>query len=398
MSTNLVYLATYPPRRCGIATFTRDLRSAIGGGRVLALGPTDGSDFAALPIDPPEVMAYLLRHQPSDYRHAAIAIDGAMADAVSLQHEYGIYGGPDGANVIAFAERLRTPLVTTLHTVLSEPTDSQRGIVRDLGALSAALVVMSETAAGLLARRYDVDPEVVHVIPHGVPDLPRVDPDERKPEFSLDGRRVVLSFGLIGPGKGYEAVVEAMASVAEAVPDATYVILGSTHPDLVRREGERYRELLQRRAEDLGIADRVRFEDRFVGRAELARWLQAADVFVTPYPNLDQIVSGTLSYAMGAGLAIVSTPYLYARELLAGGRGVLVPPASPGALAEQLSALLLDPDRREMVAARAYARGRQMTWPTVGAAYRDLVDSVRVRPEQPALRVADRAGEAAHVA
>ena len=343
-------------------------------------------------------MAFLLGHDPADYRHAAIAIDGLDTGVVSLQHEYGIYGGPDGANVLAFTDRLRTPLVTTLHTVLPEPGERQQAIVRELGRRSEAMVVMSETAAGLLDRRYDVDPARVRVIPHGVPDLARVDPELVKPELGLAGHRVVLSFGLIGPGKGYEAAVEAMADVARRVPDALYVILGTTHPDLVRREGERYRDSLRERAEALGIADRIRFEDRFVGRAELARWLQAADVFVTPYPNLGQIVSGTLSYAMGAGLAIVSTPYLYARELLAGGRGLLVPPASPEALAESLSALLLDPDRREAIAGRAYARGREMTWPTVGAAYRDLFDEVAGGPVEPRSRRWERAGEAAHVA
>jgi glycosyltransferase involved in cell wall biosynthesis len=397
MSRPIIFLSTYPPRRCGIATFTQDLRSAVGSGRVYALGPLDGGPPETGPFDPPEVMAFLLNHDQAAYRHAAIAIDGLDPAAVSLQHEFGIYGGPDGANALAFAERLRAPLVTTLHTVLSEPTSRQREVIRELGRSSSAMVVMSDTAAGLLARRYDVDPEVIRVIPHGVPDLRRVDPAVRKAEFGLDGRPVVLSFGLVGPGKGYETVIEAMASVGDAVPGAQYVILGSTHPDLLRREGERYRDSLRTRADDLGIADRIRFEDRFVGHAELARWLQAADVFVTPYPNLDQIVSGTLSYALGAGLAIVSTPYLYAREVLAGGRGVLVPPASPEALAESLSALLLDPERREAYASRAYERGRSMTWQTVGAAYRALFEDVAADRARPA-RPATRAGEAAHVA
>ena len=384
MSSNVVYLSTYPPRRCGIATFTRDLRSAIGGGKVYAVGPTAG-EREARQIDSPEVIASLLGHDPSDFRRAAIAIDGLGANAVLLQHEYGIYGGPDGANVLVLAERLATPLVTTLHTVLAQPSARQRGIVRELGSASAAMVVMSETAAGLLARQYDVDPATVHVVPHGVPDLPRVDSNRRKPEFGLAGARVVLSFGLLGPGKGYEAVIEAMGAVRDQVPDAVYVILGATHPDLVRRDGEAYRESLQELAADLGVSDRVRFENRFVGRSELGRWLQAADLFVTPYPNLDLIVSGTLAYAMGAGLPIFSTPYLYARELLAGGRGVLVPPASPAALAEQIVGLLLDPDRRAEIARRAYARGRRMTWTTVGAAYRNLIEGVGgVAPRVPA--------------
>ena len=256
MSRSIVYLSTYPPRRCGIATFTRDLRAAVGGGRVYALGPTDGGSPENGHTDPPEVMAFLLGHDAADYRHAAIAIDGLDTGVVSLQHEYGIYGGPDGANVLAFTDRLRTPLVTTLHTVLPEPGERQQAIVRELGRRSEAMVVMSETAAGLLDRRYDVDPARVRVIPHGVPDLARVDPELVKPELGLAGHRVVLSFGLIGPGKGYEAAVEAMADVAGRVPDALYVILGTTHPDLVRREGERYRDSLRERAEALGIADR----------------------------------------------------------------------------------------------------------------------------------------------
>jgi glycosyltransferase involved in cell wall biosynthesis len=397
MSSNVVYLSTYPPRRCGIATFTRDLRSAIGGGKVYAVGPTAGGPDVGQ-NDPPEVMASLLGHDPSDFRRAAIAIDGVGADAVLIQHEYGIYGGPDGANVLGLAERQLTPLITTLHTVLSDPSERQRGIVQDLAAASDAVVVMSETAAGLLARRYAVDPASVNVIPHGVPDLPRVDSGLRKPEFGLAGTQVVLSFGLLGPGKGYEAVVEAMGAARDRVPDAVYVILGATHPDLVRREGERYRESLQDLAAELGVSDRVRFEDRFVGRAELGRWLQAADLFVTPYPNLDQIVSGTLSYAMGAGLPIISTPYLYARELLAGGRGVLVPPASPDALAEQIVGLLLDPDQRAAIARRAYAQGRQMTWPTVGAAYGALIDAVAGGPPRAQAGARERAAEAARVA
>ena len=216
MSRSIVYLSTYPPRRCGIATFTHDLRAAVGGGRVYALGPTDGGPPEIGHTDPPEVMAFLLGHDAAHYRHAAIAIDGLDTGVVSLQHEYGIYGGPDGANVLAFADRLRTPLVTTLHTVLPEPGERQQTIVRELGRRSEAMVVMSETAAGLLDRRYDVDPARVRVIPHGVPDLARVDPELVKPELGLAGHRVVLSFGLIGPGKGYEAVVEAMADVARA--------------------------------------------------------------------------------------------------------------------------------------------------------------------------------------
>jgi len=377
LEPRIVYLATYPPRRCGIASFTHDLRAAVGGdGRVFALDPADGSAPEHAGIEPPEVMAFLGGHTPADYRRAAIAIDGAGADIVSLQHEYGIYGGPDGEHVLAFADRLQAPIVPTLHTILTQPSERQRMILERLCARAEAVVVMSRTAAELLVDRYDVDAGLVRVIPHGVPDLARTEPEVRKQQLGLGDRPTILSFGLIGPGKGYELVIEALAGVADAVPDARYIILGTTHPDLLRREGERYRDSLRERAERLGVLDHVRFEDQYLGRSELVRWLQAADVFVTPYPNLDQITSGTLSYAMAAGLPVVSTPYLHAREMLAGDRGVLVEPGSPDAMAEALAALLRDPNLRRFYATRAYAHGRRMTWPIVGAAYRALFAEV----------------------
>jgi glycosyltransferase involved in cell wall biosynthesis len=377
----IAYLATYPPRRCGIASFTQDLRTAVGtGGAVFALGPLEGDLDGPAPIAP-EVRAVLRDHEPSDYRRFAVAIDGSGGDVVSIQHEYGIYGGPDGLNLLHLVDRLEAPLVTTFHTVLTNPTDRQRAIVRELGARSEASVVMSDTAARLLAGEYDVDPTRIRTIPHGVPDLPRIDPELRKPGFGLAGRSTILSFGLVGPGKGYELVIEAMAAVRRLVPEALYVVLGATHPELLRREGEAYRDGLRRRVVDLGLEDHVRFEDRFVGRSELGRWLQASNVFVTPYPNLDQIVSGTLSYAIGAGLPVVSTPYLYAREVLAGGRGVLVPAGSVEALADALAGVLGDPAWRAELATRAYAHGRRMTWPRVGLAYRDLFAGV-ARPTE----------------
>ncbi len=231
---------------------------------------------------------------------------------------------------------------------------------------------MSKSAADLLAGRYDVDPGRIRVIPHGVPDLAPVDPAVRKPEFGLDDRPTVLSFGLVGPGKGYELAIEAMAVVRESIPDALYVILGATHPDLIRREGERYRDELRARVRSLDLGGHVRFVDRFVGRVELGRWLQASDVIVTPYPNVDQIVSGTLSYAVGAGRAVVSTPYAYARELLADGRGSLVPAGSPDALATAIAELLGDPGQASGDGPAGVCLRRAMTWPTVGAAYLEL--------------------------
>ncbi len=369
MDLHLAFVATYPPRRCGIATFTRDLRGAVGGGEVAVLHPPDQPDLYPL-----EVRQRIRREVARDYRSAAQAMREAGVDVVSLQHEYGIYGGPDGAHALELAAALRRldiPTVATLHTILARPTASQRRILQELARQASGVVVMSGSAAELLTERYGVARGAVRVIPHGVPDFPRGRPEAAKQELGLGGRHVVLSFGLIGPGKGYELAVEAMVPVAARHPEARYVILGATHPELLRREGEAYRERLQARIRALALEEHVHLVDRYVGTPELARWLQAADVFLTPYPNLEQIVSGTLSYALGAGKAIVSTPYTYAREALAEGRGLLVPPAAPHALSGALARLLADPDRRAELGARAYAFGRRMIWPQVGAAYRE---------------------------
>jgi glycosyltransferase involved in cell wall biosynthesis len=311
---------------------------------------------------------------PTWGRTASIVSD--CVDLVSVQHEYGIWGDDDGAGVLEFVDALTVPAVATLHTVLKSPTPHQRRILTDLVRAASATIVMSRAAARLLTAAYGIDPARVDVIPHGVPDLPMVPADVVKPSVGLHGRKVLLSFGLLGPGKGYELAIEALPGVVARHPDVLYVIVGATHPDLVRREGERYREGLAARAEALGVTSHVRFVDRYVGHAELTRWLESADVFVTPYPNLDQIVSGTLSYAMGAGRAIVSTPYAYAAELLADGRGTLVAPESPTSLGTAVADLLADDGARAAMGRRAYAHSRTMIWDEVGGAYRDVFDRV----------------------
>lgn len=371
MALQVAFVATYPPRRCGIATFTRDLARAVGGGQVVAIHESSEPDLYPL-----EVVRQISRDDPGDYRRAAREINHWDVDAVSLQHEYGIFGGEDGAHILDLVDALEVPVAATLHTVLRRPSRSQRAVLAALGERVAGVVAMSGRAAQLLADVYDVDPDKIRVIRHGVPDLPLVEPDLVKPELGLAGREVILSFGLLGPGKGYEQVIEAMDRVRDARPRALFVILGASHPDLVRREGEAYRDRLRQRVDDLGLTDHVRFEDRFVTTGELGRWLLAADIFVTPYPGLEQIVSGTLSYAVGAGKAIVSTPYAYATELLADGRGILVPPSSPSALADAFIELLERPGLRSEIAERAYAYGRRMVWRRVGARYRDLFEEI----------------------
>ena len=383
-------MSTYPPRRCGIATFTQHLAAAAGGGEIAALiTPERGSPY------PLEVHHRIRQDEPSDYMRSAHELRGCV-DVVSIQHEYGIWGGQDGSSVIDFAEALDLPTVATLHTVLREPTDRQRTIMRGLVDRVEATVVMSTSAAELLANAYQVDPGRVEIIPHGVPDLPLVDPETIKPGLGVAGHQVILSFGLLGPGKGYELAVDALPGVVARHPTALFVIVGATHPDLIRREGEAYRETLVARARALGVSDHVRFIDRFVGRVELTRWLEAADVFVTPYPNLDQIVSGTLSYAMGAGRVVVSTPYTYAAELLADGRGILVEQGSPERFAEALDRVLSDDALRAAVGQKAHAHARRMIWSEVGLRYRRLFDRVGTAarppsteaPSVPASRVA----------
>jgi glycosyltransferase involved in cell wall biosynthesis len=324
---------------------------------------------------PSEVHHRIRRDEPGDYARTARDLS-RCADVVSIQHEYGIWGGDDGAGVLDFIRALDAPAVVTLHTVLRHPTANQRAILLELIRAAAATVVMSRSAAHVLTGTYGVPDQGIEVIPHGVPNLPLVHPEAIKPALDLAGREVILNFGLLGPGKGHELVLDALPAVVAARPTACYVVLGATHPNLLAADGETYRRSLEDRVVRLGMSQHVRFVDRFVGRVELTRWLEAADVFVTPYPNLDQIVSGTLSYAMGAGRAIVSTPYAYAAELLDGGRGVLVPPGSPSAWADALIGLLENDELRAAVGRRAHEHSRSMVWSTVATQYRQLFTRV----------------------
>jgi glycosyltransferase involved in cell wall biosynthesis len=323
---------------------------------------------------PAEVRHRIRRDVETDYTYVARALNECGVKVVCVQHEYGIWGGDDGAYVLDFVRALRVPVVATLHTVLPRPTPNQREILRELVDIAQTSVVMSRAGATLLSSVYGVDPARVAIVPHGIPHLPLVASDVNKPRLSLRDRAVILSFGLIGPGKGFESVIEAMPAVIKAVPSACYVILGATHPAILARDGEAYRTGLQARVAALGLGEHVQFVDRFVGRVELGTWLEAADIVTTPYPQLDQSTSGTLAYGMGAGKAIVSTPFTYASELLAEGRGRLVSPSSPKALAEAFVELLSDNEMRTSMGRRAYEHTRGMVWWEVGAAYRRIFD------------------------
>jgi len=380
-------VSTYPPRQCGIATFTRDLRDSMVGGDRTASVSVAAIGAAPRPQRyPAEVVVEIDRDNAAAYRRAARVLDRQGFDVVCLQHEFGIFGGEEGRHIVDLLDELRTPTVSTLHTVLSEPDDRYGSALLEVARASDRLVVHSHAARALLDSVYGVDLAKVEVIPHGVPDVPFERTDRAKAELGFDGRLVALTFGLVSQNKGVEFVIEALPDVVASHPDVLYVVLGTTHPEVKRRDGERYRESLQRRVAELNLEKHVEFHDRYVNLDELTEYLASADVYVTPYQSRDQIVSGTLAYAVGMGKAVLSTPYLYAEELLADGRGRLVGFGDPAGLAEGLRAYLDEEEERDRTRRRAYAYGRHMTWPRVGARYLELFEQLRSAATDPVPR------------
>lgn len=366
-------VSTYPPRECGIATFTRDLSRALrdAGVRTWVVAmDEEGAGYAY----GPEVRLQIHEDSLDEYRAAADAINHSDAQVVNLQHEFGIFGGEWGEYVLELVEGLDRPLVVTLHTVLPDPPPRARRVVRALCRRATAVVVMSPSAVDLLEARYGVPRGRIHVVWHGVPTVDPVPRDEAKRRLGLHGRLVVSTFGLVSPGKGIEDVLEALPEVVQRHPQVLYLVLGETHPNVRRREGERYRNMLLDRVRSLRLSHHVRFENRYLRDEEIVAYLQATDVYVTPYHNPDQIVSGTLSWALAAGCAVVSTPYRYAVDVLSDGRGVLIPFRDPQALARALDDLLSDPQRRQRLGERAYAASLPMRWPRVAARYAALFE------------------------
>ncbi len=377
----VAFLGTYPPRRCGIATFTRDLADAVRSASdhvlPMALAVTDpGGQY-----EYGDGVSYEIRQGvKGDYARAAEFVNFSDVRLVGVQHEYGIFGGDDGAYVLDFLSALRVPALVTLHTVLKAPSASQREIVVAMAQQCAGVVVMSQIAARLLAESYGVDGSSVHVIPHGIPNMDARDQQPLKATFGLAAQRMLLTFGLLGPNKGVETVLGALPALVSEFPDLVYFVVGATHPMVVRRHGEAYRTKLERQAEELDVRDHVVFRDQFVTIEELCRYLQAADIFVSPYLNEAQVTSGALSYAMGAGAAAVSTPYWHAQELLAEGRGRLFPFGDSDALAGVLGSLLRSPSELAEVRQSAYQFTRSMIWPRVGRAYLELGQTVMETP------------------
>jgi glycosyltransferase involved in cell wall biosynthesis len=366
----IAFVGTYVPRRCGIATFTRDLAAGMKAAsdrvRVMAIAVTDpGGQYEY----PTEVEYQIRQGTRGDYARAAEVVNYSDVRLVSVQHEYGIFGGDDGAYILDLIEGLHVPVVVTLHTVLKNPSESQRTIVQRMAKQGAALVVMSGVAADLLTKSYDIRRSELHIIPHGIPDMKPRDQNVLKARFGVAGQRMLLTFGLLGPNKGIETVIAALPAAVAACPDLVYFVVGATHPAVVRRNGEAYRTTLERQAEKLGVRDHVVFRDQFVTTEELCSYLQAADVFISPYLNEAQVTSGALSYAMGAGAAVISTPYWHAQELLADGRGRLVPFADSAALSGTITSVLGDPDELKRVRSVGYEYTRAFTWPRIGADY-----------------------------
>jgi glycosyltransferase involved in cell wall biosynthesis len=363
------FVSTYSPRQCGIATFTYDLATTVGEREIVALHPAGEPG----PY-PAEVRHRIRRDTQADYAYVAHALNDCGVKVVCLQYGHDIWGGPDGGFVLDFIRALRVPLVATLHDVPARPSPAQRAILVELVDTAAATIVMSQSAASKMGRAYGVSADRLDIVPHGVPHLPQVAADTVKPRLGLQGRSVILSFGLLEPDKGCESILDAMPAVIETVPNALYVILGATEPNRRARDGETHRAALEAHVAALGLDQNVRFVDSFVGRVELCNWLEAADIIATPYPDLDLTGSATLSYAMAAGKPIVSTPYAYAMEMLSPDRGRLVPSGSSKALAEALVELLGDPEMRASIGRRAYEHSRGMVWWEVGTQYRRIFD------------------------
>jgi glycosyltransferase involved in cell wall biosynthesis len=370
-------VGNYPPRQCGIATFSADLVEGIS-----QVSP--GTDCFAVPItDRQEGYAYpervrfeIPQNDLASYRYAADFLNVSGVDIVCLQHEFGIYGGPAGSHLLALVKELRVPLVTVLHTILRDPDPDQRGVMDELTNASDRLVLMSKVGAGILSDVYSVPDEKIEFIPHGIPDVPFVDPVFYKDKFGLEGKDVILTFGLLSPGKGIENVIRALPAIVKHHPDLVFVVLGATHPTVMREDGEAYRLSLQRLAADLGVERHIVFYNRFVAFDELLEFIGAADIYITPYLHEAQITSGTLAYAVGMGKAVISTPYWYAKELLSDGRGVLVPFADPDATAEAVVQVLENKTKFHGLRKQAYALGRDMTWPVVAAKYIDCFERV----------------------
>lgn len=366
----IAILGNHLPRHCGIATFTTHLADSLAAAhRDLDCCVVAMNDAGRRHAYPSRVRFEIAENDVESYRRAADFLNVNQIDVLSVQHEYGIFGGKAGAHVLALLKAVRMPIVTTLHTVLPRPNPAQQSVIEELAEVSDRLVVMSASGAELLHRVHGISQDQIDLIPHGIPHV-AVDPLSKE-RLGVAGRTVILTFGLLSRDKGIEYAIDALPAIVAAHPEAVYIVLGATHPHVIEHEGEAYRLMLEARAQQHGVAGHMIFHNRFVSQDELTEFLAATDIYITPYLQPEQITSGTLAYALGAGKAVISTPYTYARELLADQRGILVPWKDPVAIANEVVALVRDDRRREAMCARAAAYGVGMTWPAVGRQYAD---------------------------
>src|SRR5689334_5234698 len=392
LPSRIAVIGNYLPRHCGIATFTTDLCAAIsaeyGTARLLALPVNDteeGYDY------PARVRWSLAQDDVTSYQEAADFLNFNNIDMVCLQHEYGIFGGSAGSHILHLLRGLKMPVVTTLHTVLREPDPNQLTVMKEIAELSDRLIVMSQLSSQFLQEIFKVPESRIDMVPHGVPDLPFLDPNFYKDRFAVEGKAVLLTFGLLSPNKGIENVIRAMPQILSKHENAVYLVAGATHPHVLRREGDKYRASLQALAREAGVESQVIFHDRFATPEEMAEFIGAADIYITPYRHEAQVVSGTLAYALGAGKAIISTPYWHALELLDQGRGALVPFQNPDAIAQKTIELLSTPALRHAMRKRAYLYARDMVWKKSAQGYMASFSRVRSdRMESPRVRFSAR--------
>jgi len=392
LPSRIAVVGNYLPRHCGIATFTTDLCSAIsaeyGTARLLALPVNDteeGYDY------PARVRWSLAQDDVRSYQEAAEFLNFNNIDMVCLQHEYGIFGGPAGSHILHLLRGLKMPVVTTLHTVLREPDRNQLMVMEEIAELSDRLIVMSQLSSQFLQEIFKVPGSKIDMVPHGVPDLPFLDPNFYKDRFGVEGKAVLLTFGLLSPNKGIENVIQALPQILSKHKNAVYIVAGATHPHILRREGDKYRTSLQALAKEMGVESQVIFHNHFVSPEEMVEFIGAADIYITPYRHEAQVVSGTLAYALGAGKAIISTPYWHAIELLDDRRGALVPFQNPGAIAQKTIELLDTPAIRHAMRKRAYLFAREMVWKRVAQGYMESFARVRSdRMESPKVQFSAR--------
>ena len=397
--TRPIFLATYPPEECGLATFTKDSADAVD----LAADSAVSSVLAIEKIRSMKAVDGRVAHvidnaQRDAYKQAAMFVNAGPWNVVSLQHEFGLYPGEWGDEILQFVRQCDKPIVTTFHTLPTEPAIKPYQLIREISNRSDAMIVMTETAADLLRSVYGISKASVTVVPHGVPVVPFDRDRSHRESLGLAARKVICTFGLINPGKGLELMIRAMPQIVAEFPDAIYSIVGVTHPQVKRQTGEVYREQLVALAASLGVSRNVQFVNQYLSLPALIAYLQSSDVFVTPYPGKDQIASGTMAYAMAAVGAIVSTPYLYAKEVLAEGRGLLVPFSSSDALASATLRFLKEPNLVAETRRRAYDYAKSMFWPHVGQQYLKTFSQVAASnpaPSRPASRLPIRAANAA---